>query len=270
MNAFSGVVNTRALTGAIKDSTEKIMRSFDKPSDDTRTEHVPLIYGSKFTVAKRRLNFLEKNAKGVSSELEKLMNAGAAPSRIERQLKKLNDYESDCVHSLEEVLANVEEEKLTDELLKEWDEFHSQILRISGMAEDFIANNGVNASSSEITEHITDVKLPLLQLPKFSGNVLEWPAFHDAFVASVDSHKKLSNVQTSRCLSALIKTPDERWDMLMKRKGAPTCFNCLQPGSISHNSRTCKAPRCSFDGCGRRHHQLLHISEKSKPNEKDI
>ena len=98
--------------------------------------------------------------------MEKLINAEAAPSRIERQLKKLNDYESDCVHSLEEVLANVEEEKLTDKLLKEWDEFHSQILRISGIVEDFIAKNGVNASSSEITEHITGVKLPLLQLPK--------------------------------------------------------------------------------------------------------
>ena len=58
------------------------------------------------------------------------MNAGAAPSRIERQLKKLNDYESDCLHSLEEDLANVEEEELTNELLKEWDEFHSQISRI--------------------------------------------------------------------------------------------------------------------------------------------
>jgi len=51
------------------------------------------------------------------------------------------------------------------------------------------------ASSSGITEHITGVKLPLLQLPKFSGNVLEWPTFHDAFVASVGLHKKLSNVQ---------------------------------------------------------------------------
>ena len=43
----------------------------------------------------------------------------------------------------------------------------------SGIAEDFIAKNGVNVSSSEITEHIIGVKLPLLQLPKFSGNVLE-------------------------------------------------------------------------------------------------
>ena len=119
-----------------------------------------------------RLNCREKNAKGERSELEKLMNAGAAPSRIERQLKKLNNYETDCVLSREEVLVSVEEEKFMDELLKEWDEFHSQILLISGMAKDFIANNGVNASSTEITEHITSVKLPLLQLPKFSGNVL--------------------------------------------------------------------------------------------------
>ena len=86
-------------------------------------------------------------------------------------------------------------------------------------------------------------------------------------------HKRLKWVfcakshETSRCPTALINTPDERWDMLMKPKGAPNCFTCLQPGSISHNSRAYKAPRCSVDGCGRRHYQLLHISEKSKPNE---
>ena len=79
---------------------------------------------------KRRWKFLEKNAKGVNHELEKLINAEAAPSRIERHLKKLNDYEFDCVHALEEALMKVEEEKLTEEPLKEWDEFHSQIFGI--------------------------------------------------------------------------------------------------------------------------------------------
>ena len=40
------------------------------------------------------------------------MNAGVAPSRIERQLKKLNDYGSDCVCSLNTgVLASAEEDK---------------------------------------------------------------------------------------------------------------------------------------------------------------
>jgi len=84
------------------------------------------------------------------------MDAEAAPARIERQLKKLNELESDCIHSVEEVLSSVEEEKLTEEVLNEWDDFHSQILRISGRAEDFIAKNGVNtqcAASSEFTEH---------------------------------------------------------------------------------------------------------------------
>ena len=189
-----------SLTEAIKDSTEKMMRSFDKPSDGTRieTDQDRLVHGSKITAVKKRLNFLKKNAKCVCNELEKLMNAEAAPARIERQLKKLNEYESDCIHSVEEVLASVEDEKLTEEVLNEWDVFHSQILRISGRAEDFIAKNGVNTqftAPSEFTEHVTGVKLPLLQLPKFSGNVLEWPAFHNAFIASVDSHRKLSNVQ---------------------------------------------------------------------------
>ena len=49
-----------SLTEAIKDSTDKMMRSFDKPSDDTRTEQVSLVYGSKFAVAKRRCNFWRK------------------------------------------------------------------------------------------------------------------------------------------------------------------------------------------------------------------
>ena len=76
--------------------------------------------------------------------------------------------------------------------------------------------------------------------------------------------------ETTKCPAALSKSPDERWDMLMTRKGAPTCFNCLQPGSVSHNSRTCKAPRCSVDECGRKHHELLHIAtDKSKVNEED-
>ena len=49
------VTNFReSLREAIKDSTEKMMRSFDKPSNDRKTEHVPLVYGSKFTVYKRR------------------------------------------------------------------------------------------------------------------------------------------------------------------------------------------------------------------------
>ena len=190
-----------SLTESIKESTERIMRSHDKPSDEdtaieTRSDR--FVPDSKFVLEKRKLQFLEKNAKGVCSELEKLLHTESAPSRVESQLKRLSQYETDCLRSVEEILANVEEDSLIEETLKEWDEFHSGILKISGRAEEFIAKKtekGVKQSSSEYPENITGVKLPLLQLPKFSGNVLEWSAFYDAFVASVDSHNRLSNVQ---------------------------------------------------------------------------
>lgn len=44
-------------------------------------------------------------------------------------------------------------------------------------------------------EYIIGVKLFLLQLLKFLGNVLEWLVFYDVFVVLVDLYKKLSNVQ---------------------------------------------------------------------------
>ena len=47
------------------------------------------------------------------------------------------------------------------------------------------------------------------------------------------------NHETIKCPSALNKTPDERWQMLMKRKAAPTCFNCLQPGSSTPTILAC-------------------------------
>ena len=75
------------------------------------------------------------------------------------------------------------------------------------------------------------------------------------------------NHETVKCARALNKTPDERWEMLMKHKGSPTRFNCLQARS---NSRTCKAPRCPVDECGRKHHQLLHTSDKLNASDEDV
>ena len=88
-----------SLADSIKESSERMMRTFDKPSDgDTRIDSganrfVPDI---KFFAANRKLNFLEKDAKGVCDELEKLLHAEAAPTRIESQLKRLSKYETDC------------------------------------------------------------------------------------------------------------------------------------------------------------------------------
>ena len=129
------------LTESIKESTERMMHTFDKPSDgDPRIDSGPnrFVPDIKFVTANPKLNFVEKNDKGVCDELEKLLHAEVAPTRIESQLKRLSKYETDCLHCVEEILANVEEDLLIEETLKDWDEFHSGILRISGRAEELI------------------------------------------------------------------------------------------------------------------------------------
>ena len=105
--------------------------------------------------------------------------------------------------------------------------------------------------SKEAPEDATD-GLPKHSMRNGRGKRFKNPADEEKMSAQLlvgaSDYKKMKcdfctkSHETSRCPTALVKTPDERWDMLMKRKGAPTCFNCLQPGSISHNSRTCKAP----------------------------
>jgi len=71
------------------------------------------------SLVKRKLNFLSKNAKGVCDELKKSIDSEATPLRVERQLKRLNDYESDCVCSIGELLADVEQDDLIKEVLEE-------------------------------------------------------------------------------------------------------------------------------------------------------
>ena len=49
---------------------------------------------------------------------------------------------------------------------------------------------------------------------------------------------------TETCKVALEKSPDERWSMLKSNSIIQTCYDCLKLGSVSHNSRTCKRPKC--------------------------
>ena len=100
-----------SLAEALMESTEKMMRSLREPVDHWKKEKEQERSGNfSASSVRRKLNFLSKNAKGVCEELQKSIDSEAIPSRVERQFKRLNDYESDCVRSIEELLANVEQE----------------------------------------------------------------------------------------------------------------------------------------------------------------
>ena len=105
------------------------------------------------------------------------------------------------------------------------DEFHSQILLISGMAKDFIAKNGVNASSAGITEHITGVKLPLLQLPKVFKKCVVSKFKLAPFNSSDNDHSVLINAWTINTVCAplaAVKVDVKRCDHLRNLQLADT------------------------------------------------
>ncbi|XP_045495987.1 uncharacterized protein LOC123694566 [Colias croceus] len=87
-------------------------------------------------------------------------------------------------------------------------------------------------SPSNVTCVSSEVKLPQIQLPTFSGNYEEWQSFHDMFVSLIDRNPSLSQVQKLHYLKCSLKgepenllrslsTTDtnyeEAWDRLKRR-----------------------------------------------------
>ena len=76
-------------------------------------------------------------------------------------MKRLNDYESDCVRSIEELLADVEQEDLIKEVLDEWDEFRSDIALMSEKADDYLSTKAASSPTNDsVMENIIGVTTP--------------------------------------------------------------------------------------------------------------
>ena len=61
--------------------------------------------------------------------------------------------------------------------------------------------------------------------------------------------------ETLNCLEPKRVSIDERWQLVRENR---LCFNCLKPVNTFHYSSVCRQPKCCVEGCGRRHHTMLH------------
>ena len=60
---------------------------------------------------------------------------------------------------------------------------------------------------------------------------------------------------TPKCPELKRHSVEQRWQSVRENR---LCFNCLKPANTFHYSSVCSQPKCSVEGCGRRHHTMLH------------
>ena len=67
------------------------------------------------------------------------------------------------------------------------------------------ANSEISRSSSSSSSVKHTVKLPKIEIKKFSGDPLNWKTFHDSFKSAVDENSSLNNVEKMNYLLTFLK-----------------------------------------------------------------
>ncbi|XP_063392468.1 uncharacterized protein LOC134677967 [Cydia fagiglandana] len=115
------------------------------------------------------------------------------------------------------------------------------------------------------------IKLPTIQIPKFSGQYEEWLEFHDLFVSLIHEHKAISDIQKFHYLRASLEgaaaqflgqSVNERAESVRRLK---LCENCLRPG---HQARVCRLGPCMK--CSQKHNSVLHSDTASGSSEPSV
>ena len=108
----------------------------------------------------------------------------------------------DALEELNKRLDNLEQAQAQVESLTELDDLEQEIASVANIFSEArilrtIANRKLSKfqdesesdhqSSSSAKGYISNIKLPKLELPKFHGNVSEWPSWWDQFQATIDT-----------------------------------------------------------------------------------
>ena len=82
---------------------------------------------------------------------------------------------------------------------------NSDIIKILLDQQSRLMETLVNQRSSSGRSEAKSVKLPLLEIPKFHGDLKDWIAFRDLFLKSVDGNNGLSDSQKLQYLKTLVQ-----------------------------------------------------------------
>lgn len=132
--------------------------------------------------------------------------------------------------------ANYEYEDAEQSFYENSDALNALLDEIQGTVPAPAAGAGVAAPPAVVPVNPVQIKLPQIELPKFSGSYLEWENFRDMFISLVVNNQSLSDVQRLHYLKTslsdeaglVLKNVPVRaanyqtaWETLEKRYGNP-------------------------------------------------
>ena len=128
--------------------------------------------------------------------------AGTDTNAIIVNQGKVSELQRDCAQLLDDIAAVSTDEQFEKEE-EELAELDKRLVQWCVQLMNLQVSQSSSLSSPEV--QVSDVKLPKLQLPTFTGNLYEWLSFHDLFIASVHSNNKLSGAQKLQYLKTSLK-----------------------------------------------------------------
>ena len=145
-------------------------------------------------MAEKKKKSLSAQKGQVTKAIDKLQAALQNPETdnevIEELLDTLNKRFSKVENLHDELSELIESEEEMEAISEEIEQYLSRVQDVKVKAKKKIGKKSVVPS----TAHAHQVKLPDIRLPKFGGDVLEWPRFWDLFTATIDEDQKLSDV----------------------------------------------------------------------------
>ncbi|XP_048477852.1 uncharacterized protein LOC105387623 [Plutella xylostella] len=153
------------------------------------------------STTKRDMDILIKKRSSIKGKLTRVFNFASqldpkstTPTHHEVRVR-LEDMNSVLIQ-FEEIQDSIEEsEQYSQEHEEERATFENRYYQTKALMESFLGGGGGGGTTTQpaTTQHECtaqrkpQVKLPQLELPRFDGDVRQWPAFKNIFYASVDS-----------------------------------------------------------------------------------
>ena len=138
------------------------------------------------------------------TQLEQLVEQNAFPEIIQERITDVEELYRDTMDIQRQLEAAMDSEDDVERELDMWEDIKSRKISAVSLARRVCSSTSMTeaVSNAEDSAHKNRVKLPKIDLPKFSGRYTDWCTFWDIFNSTVHQNPTLSNVERFHYLAA--------------------------------------------------------------------